>query len=479
MRASHRRGRQMLEPPRRDEIVPRSVLGRGRSTAGAAFSARPATRFSTRFCRQTRMQHYPRRATDMLRCSASGCLRWLGVLLATQLAFPALAASQQASPEPASSRGELAIVFARERRDLAPPLSLLDLPAANDAVAGAQLAVNDNNTTGRFLGQEFRLEVMQDLAAAALLAAVERRVDEGVGFVVLDAGPQTVLALADRLKDRTVLLLNAGASDDALRGQACRPNVVHTAPSHSMLADALAQYLVWKRWRRWLLVSGTEPADQGFAEAIRRGAKRFGAKIVQERTFTLDPGNRRADGGHEQIQEQIPAFSQNAPDYDVLVVADESGQFGDYFPYRTWDARPVAGTHGLVPTSWHPALEQWGASQFQNRFLRLANRPMRALDYNVWVAIRSIGEAAARARSLSAADVIGYLRSDEFELAAFKGRKLSYRSWNGQLRQPILLGTPKLIVTVSPQPGFLHQSSELDTLGLDKPESLCKAYASR
>jgi ABC transporter substrate binding protein (PQQ-dependent alcohol dehydrogenase system) len=104
---------------------------------------------------------------------------------------------------------------------------------------------------------------------------------------------------------------------------------------------------------------------------------------------------------------------------------------------------------------------------------------MRALDYNVWVAIRSIGEAATRARSLAAGEIIAYLRSDDFELAAFKGRKLSYRSWNGQLRQPILLATPKLTVSVSPQPGFLHQFSELDTLGLDKPESVCKAYASR
>ena len=290
---------------------------------------------------------------------------------------------------------------------------------------------------------------------------------------------QTVVALADRLKDRNVLILNAAANDDHLRAEGCRRNLVHTAPSRSMLADALAQYLVWKRWRRWFLVTGTEPGDQAFAEAVRRGAKRFGAKIVQERTFTLAPGNRRSDGGHEQIQEQIPAFSQNVADYDVLVVADEGGQFGDYLPYRTWDARPVAGTQGLVPTSWHPALEQWGATQFQNRFLRLAHRPMRALDYNVWVAIRSIGEAAARARTAIPNDIIAYLRSEEFELAAFKGRKLSYRSWNGQLRQPILLATAKLPVTVSPQPGFLHQSSELDTLGMDKPESTCKAYASQ
>ncbi len=413
---------------------------------------------------------------QMVNDLASGVRGHLGVGLGLLIALgaQAFAASQPPSGEPP----RLLIVLAREHRDLPAPLSLLDLPAANDAIAGAQLAINDNNTTGRFLKQEFVLEVVQGLPSDQLIADVDDRVRNGAAFIVLDARPQTVVALADRMKDRNVLIFNAGASDDELRGEACRRNVVHTAPSRSMLADALAQYLVWKRWRRWFLVAGSEPGDRAFAEAVRRSAKRFGGKIVQERAFNIDLGNRRSDGGHEQIQEQMPIFSQNVPDYDVLVVADENGQFGDYLPYRTWDARLIAGTQGLVPTSWHPALEQWGATQIQNRFLRLANRPMRALDYNVWVAIRSIGEAAARTRTLTANDIIDYLRSDAFELAAFKGRKLSYRSWNGQLRQPILLATPKLTVTVSPQPGFLHQMSELDTLGSDKPESACKAYAS-
>ena len=283
-----------------------------------------------------------------------------------------------------------------------------------------------------------------------------------------------MLALADALKGQRALILNAGSRDDRLREQDCRPNVVHTAPSRAMLADALAQYLVWKQWRRWFLVHGTEPDDEAFAAALRRAAKRFGARIVEERPFKAEGGSRRADGGHEQVQQQIPTFTQNAPAHDVLVVADEGGLFGEYLPYRTWDARPVAGTQGLVPTSWHPALEQWGATQFQNRFRRLANRPMRPLDYDVWVAVRSIGEAATRASSGDPADMIAHLKSPEFDLAAFKGRKLTYRAWDGQLRQPILIATAKLPVTVSPQPGFLHQFSELDTLGIDKPETDCR-----
>ena len=417
---------------------------------------------------------------------AGGIARHLFLVLAmiaAQLPLAQVAAAQQ----PATREGaqvpapnkmhRIAIVFARERRDAPPPLSLLDIPPPDDGIAGARLAINDNNTTGRFLKQEFALEVVQNGDIRELVAQVKKHVEGGVSFIVADLRPQTMVALADALKDQRALILNAGSSDDRLREQDCRPNVVHTTPSRSMLADALAQYVVWKQWRRWFLVYGTGPDDEAFAAALRRAAKRFGAKIVEERPFKSEVGGRRADGGHEQIQQQIPTFTQNAPAYDVLMIADEGGLFGEYFPYRGWDARPVAGTQGLVPMSWHPALEQWGATQFQNRFRRLANRPMRHLDYDVWVAVRSIGEAATRAKSVEPADMIAHLKSADFDLAAFKGRKLTYRAWDGQLRQPILIGTAKLPVTVSPQPGFLHQFSELDTLGIDKPETTCRAYA--
>jgi ABC transporter substrate binding protein (PQQ-dependent alcohol dehydrogenase system) len=411
-----------------------------------------------------------------------GVARLLSLLLAAATTFALLATvTSQSVATRESLDGQMRripIVLARELRDVPPPLSLLDMRPQDDGLAGAQLAINDNNTTGRFLKQHFVLDVVQGSNAGELIAEVGKRVEAGVSFVAIDASPQTVIALADSLKGRDALILNAGSSDDRLRESDCRPNVVHTAPSRAMLADALAQYLRWKRWERWFLVHGTEPDDMAYAEALRRAAKRFGLKIVEERAFKYDVGGRRADGGYEQVQEQIPAFTQRAPAYDVLVVADESGLFGEYLSYRTWDARPVAGTQGLVPTSWHPSLEQWGATQLQNRFRRLANRAMRPLDYDVWVALRSIGEAATRSKSAASADLIAYLKSTDFDLAAFKGRKLSYRAWDGQLRQPIVIGTAKLPVSISPQPGFLHQFTDLDTLGVDKPETNCRAYGS-
>jgi ABC transporter substrate binding protein (PQQ-dependent alcohol dehydrogenase system) len=354
------------------------------------------------------------------------------------------------------------------------PISLLDVPSTNDGVAGATLAIQDTNTTGRFLDQRYVLEDVKlkapDDAPTALLALA----DKGVSLVIADLPPDALLRAADAGRPRGVLIFNAGATDDRLREEDCRANVIHVAPTRSMLADALAQYLVWKKWRRWLLVVGSHANDKLFADALRRGAMRFGAKIVQERTFEDAGGARRTDSGVTQIQRQIPVFTQSAPDYDVLVAADESEVFAAYLPYRTWEARPIAGSAGLVPKSWDAAHDQWGANQLQNRFVAMFSRRMTTLDGQAWGAARMIGEAVSRTRSGDPRAVLDFLKSPDFALAAFKGQRLTLRDWNLQLRQPILLTDGRTIVSVSPQEGFLHQVSELDTLGYDRPETKCK-----
>lgn len=352
-------------------------------------------------------------------------------------------------------------------------LSLVEQPAENDGVAGARLAIDDNNTTGKFLNQRFALEERrikegEDPVQAATTLA------EHNGFVVADLPADALLKVADALRDRGTLLFNAGAIDERLREADCRANVIHTAPTRSMLADALGQYLVWKRWSRWLLVVGSHDEDKLYADALRRAAKRFGAKIVQERTFEDTGGARRTDSGVTLIQRQMPVFTQQAPAYDVLVAADESEVFGAYLPYRTWDPRPVAGSAGLVPRSWDAAQDQWGATQMQNRFMKLNSRRMTALDMQAWTAVRMIGEATSRTNSGDVKKVTDFIKGPNFEVAAFKGTRLTVRDWNLQLRQPILLVDGRMVVSVSPQEGFLHQVSELDTLGYDRPESKCK-----
>ena len=99
---------------------------------------------------------------------------------------------------------------------------------------------------------------------------------------------------------------------------------------------------------------------------------------------------------------------------------------------------------------------------------------MTSVDNAAWAAVRAIGEAAIRSRSSDPVKIMTYLRSPDFILSGFKGQGQSFRAWDGQMRQPVLIAGPRLLVSVSPQAGYLHRGSELDTLGTDREESRCK-----
>ncbi|QHQ37327.1 ABC transporter substrate-binding protein [Algicella marina] len=355
------------------------------------------------------------------------------------------------------------------------PLSRLDLPTDDLGFAGASLATEDNSTTGQFMGHLYVTE-MVPVSPDAMVDRFEALLADGVRLFVVMAESDDLLALADAAPD-DALILNALAEDSNLRSEACRANVLHVAPSAGMRADAVAQFLVWKKWTDWFLIGGSNPDDLALAQAYAAAADKFGARLVEERIFEDTGGSRVSDSGHVLVQRQMPTFTQGASDHDVVVAADASDVFAEYLPYHLWDAAPVAGSAGLRPVTWSATHESWGATQIQRRFEALASRPMRDEDYQVWLALRVVGEAVTRIGTAEPSALRDYLLGPDFEIAAFKGVPLTFRDWNGQLRQPILLSNGRMTVSVSPQEGFLHQSSVLDTLGLDRPESACTAFS--
>ncbi|MEM0922344.1 MAG: ABC transporter substrate-binding protein [Pseudomonadota bacterium] len=394
-------------------------------------------------------------------------MRWpgifqVGVVLTALLALPAAAEEQM-----------LRAAVIKIERETPLPISRLDLPLPDDGFGGARQATRDNATTGRFLGQAYETEEVT-VAPEALIETLDRLVAEGTGTIVAIADAPDLLTIADHLAGQPVLILNASAEDDALRNAECRGNILHVAPSRAMLMDGLAQYLIWKQWRDWFVIHGAYPGDLAKTESLRRAAGKFGAEITEERVFEDTGGARRSDSGHVLVQKQIPVFTQRAEDHDVVVTVDENQVFGIYLPYRTWDPRPVVGDAGLVARTWHPAFEGWGATQLQRRFEKAEERRMTDLDYQVWVALRAMSEAATRTSSDDPVKLRDWMLSEEFEVAAFKGQKLNFRTWNNQLRQAVLLADEKLVVSVSPQEEFLHQVTKLDTLGYDRSESTCQ-----
>ncbi len=363
------------------------------------------------------------------------------------------------------------------------PASRLDVEPEDAGVAGAKMGIDENNAGGRFTGHLYSLHTETASSPEEALAALEKLHASGHNYVIVDASAPTLLKLADWAKDKNILLFNIRATDVSLRQADCRADVMHIVPDRYMLADALAQYLVAMDWKDWLLVHGSTPADLAYAQAIERAAGRFGANIVDTRKYQDVSGGRRDDVG--VIPPAIPGKQANAdktvvssPKYDVIVVADENQVFGPLLPYRGGGApQIVAGTTGLTATTWSPGHEKWGATQANNNFEKTFHRLMLPIDHQAYVATRTIGEAVTRNPNNDFATVSAFIHGPDLQLAPFKGVKQQFRPWDGQFRQPILIATDKVPVSVSPQRGFPHASHpeiEMDTLGIDEPESICK-----
>lgn len=322
----------------------------------------------------------------------------------------------------------------------------------------------------RFELDAAKLQVTVEIANARSADEVKTRLQSlekaGVAAVVLDLPAQWIASNAAAVK---LPLLNAGAGDDALRGAACQAHLFHTLPSERMLADALAQTLVARRWSRVLLLHGTRANDLARLAVVQASMRRYGLKPVAVKAFKLsaDPRERELSN---------PLLLTGGLDHDAVWVVDTDGEFARTLPYRTALPRPVVGDAGLTAEAWAPHFERFGAPQLARRFAKHAQRPMTGADWAAWIAAKAVLQAALEAPASPTAESIrrALTRSD-FTLDGFKGVRLSFRSWDRQLRQPLLMTDGQGVIASAPAEGVLHPKNVLDTLGTDAAESACKA----
>ena len=395
------------------------------------------------------------------------CLRSASLMLAS---LPLASFTVNANTEKETL--EVTLLYIEQRVERPPVLSNLVQWPEDEGEQGALLGVNDNNTTGRFLGQQYLLESLifdADEDPATRNAEIRKVLETGPKLVVANLPASDLVAIAQMPESADDLIFNAQSADNVLRNEACQPNVLHTVPSRAMLSDAMAQFFTYRKWKDVFLVEGNRPGDKAYAQAIRQSLKKFGLKVVADKTWIEDADMRR------NAASEVPVFTQ-ARRYDVVVVSDEDQDYAQYIPYNTWLPRPVAGNAGLTPVTWSRVIEQWGAAQLQSRFSKLADRDMSGRDYSNWAAARAIGEAVTRTSSTDPAIIRQYLLSEAFELGGFKGTPLSFRQWNGQMRQPIQLVHANAVVASAPVEGFLHAVTELDTLGFDTADTTCTKF---
>jgi ABC transporter substrate binding protein (PQQ-dependent alcohol dehydrogenase system) len=339
--------------------------------------------------------------------------------------------------------------------------------AAPRPLPGAAMAVDEVNIDAAITDRTYKLDREEADSADALPAQVESMAAKGEHWFVIDAPDAAMATLAKAERGKDVILFNISARGDALRGAACQPELLDVIPSRAMLADALAQFLVARKWPNVLVLRGPLPEDKKDAEAFAAAAKRFGLRIADTRDFIVSNDPRHRD------QDNIALLTGDAS-YDVVYVADNDGTFARALPYATIRPRPVIGATGLKPMAWSWTWERYGAPQVSHRFKKRAGREMTATDWAAWLAVRALDDALRESHATTTEAADKYLLGPQMNIDGAKGPPLSFRAWDHQLRQPILLTTADATIADAPMPGFLHQTNVLDTLGYDQPETKCK-----
>jgi ABC transporter substrate binding protein (PQQ-dependent alcohol dehydrogenase system) len=334
---------------------------------------------------------------------------------------------------------------------------------------GSQVAMEDAQAVGKVIGVEFSMEKSTVASDEELMDRIlSWASSDGIHFVLADLPAADLKTITRRLSDRPTMLFNISAPDDSLRGADCASNVAHTYPSQAMLSDALMQYLAAKGWTQILVLQGPSREDAAEAAALQRSARKFRGNIVDTRPFMLtnDPRYR---------EQTNVVLMTGGGRYDVVYVADSSGEFGRYVSYETSLPRPVVGSAGLVPTAWSWSWDRDAAVQLQHRYEKIAPpRRMNGADWAAWEAVKAVTQAVMRTRSTAFDEVKAFLFSDKLTLDTVKGNPGSFRAWDHQLRAPVLLSTADAVIERAPLPQYLHETNVLDTLGIDAPETACR-----
>jgi ABC transporter substrate binding protein (PQQ-dependent alcohol dehydrogenase system) len=332
------------------------------------------------------------------------------------------------------------------------------------ALAASEAALELESVGHKLVVKSFLAPTAADLPR--VLAQMKAAKVQHVLLDLPDADIKAALASASAALGPAIFF-NIGSGLDDLRGAGCAANLLHTYPSEAMRADALAQYLAARNWKEALLLYGPQPQDLLQRDALVRAAKRYGIKLSKQTGFKLSSDPR------EREQSNVRLLT-NDKSYDVVLVADAEGEFARGLPYNTQWPRPVLGANGLVALAWHPQWGRNGGPQLTRRFVRAAHRPMTGQDWAAWAAVKAVVGVLTEDPKAGLPEQLKMLRSGQVAVDGFKGPRLTFRGWDGQLRQPLFLGYADGVAAVAPFDGVMHPTEVLDTLGVDEKESTCK-----
>lgn len=138
------------------------------------------------------------------------------------------------------------------------------------------------------------------------------------------------------------------------------------------------------------------------------------------------------------------------------------------------DARAQApGATGVV--TWDGSLVRFGADTLNDRFRKRFGHSMTSSSWAAWFAVKALWESSLRMKSAEPRKLAEYLSRDATQFDGHKGRPLSFRPWDHQLRQFLYARVGGKLLDV-PQSATPETTSRefLDKLGVTQRNSSCR-----
>ena len=141
------------------------------------------------------------------------------------------------------------------------------------------------------------------------------------------------------------------------------------------------------------------------------------------------------------------------------------------------DARAQAAGAAAIVT-WDDALFRFGADTLNDRFRKRFGRSMTSASWAAWFAVKALWESSLRMKSTEPHQLADYLTRETTQFDGHKGRPLSFRSWDHQLRQFLYARVGGKLVDV-PQSATPEITSRdfLDKLGTTASATTCRFHS--
>jgi len=371
-----------------------------------------------------------------------------------------------------------------------------DAGMASYAIMGAQLGAEEADITAGMFGTKVELIIEDGVTPANMLALVRKlSAPEHLTAIIAALDDPTTASLSAFTQQERLVCLNTTARGGDLRGEKCHRSTFHVEPDLAMYTYAMGQWLMQNNRKRWYSIV----SEAGFGAEVYHRSRRF-----LQQQGGADLGRSVITSGQSDYQDVLAHLGGvEAEAVVVAITGDELRHFLEQYRISglktllagipldmiaLWQAS-LESLQGVWVTSWYHGLERFSARELNRRFYRRFEKPAEGFAWTNWAAVKLVMEGVLRSASTDASALVSYLESAP-PFDGHKGRSLTFRDWNHQLRQPLYVlkvreDKPEnpwdrlQLIGELPPPAAPSQLvvEVLDTLGEPPTESLCRLEA--